>query len=1090
MSSFVYANGGITPLLNGTNFFGWQQAVLDAAYAGGFINVLLGKSLKPDDPLDLNPDVVKRETPLPDLAETQRAAARVEDIQLTTGDDINEGVGLMTDQKGKTVSVDQRRREYLLWERQNFSAKSLLLKSVDDSFHWEVVDTELASEAWKSICDAHQFNQSAVIASIRSDLRKFVLLDQGDMQAHLRIFGGLVERGIKSQMTEFNSDHARCEVFIESLPWSLKDIRREFYALPLSQQTFPKLRASYLEEMRERKASKERQDEVINGNVFSTVRGARGGYRGGRDGSRGGVARRPDTPRYPGKTTTQKDIYIQNSKPPQGKCFKCGEYGHWKKDCRKKETTLTAQEHQDYSMATMSGIRIKDQSDTTIVTWIVDTGATQHMTGNALLLSDVETFSNPKTFNTIDFTSTATAVGNVSCISPSGKFFEIHGVYYVPNANMNILSAKRLFKRGWTPIFTENGGEIINNGEMYTMMEAEELWTVDIRRPAVQSNKALLSKAHGGKTLEEWHRVLGHLAISSILKLEESGTVEDLLIKGDRSRFTTDQCESCMVSKSTRLTFGHIPMRATKPLELLHSDIAGPFIMTPDGFQYYGTLVDDYTGIVSIFPLRTKDEVKEKVMDNVRLLERQLDHKVKVIRTDGGREYLGPTWTHFLRYSGIIHQITTPYTPQLNGVAERMNRTIKEMAGAILRESGLGPEKWREAALYVMGLLNRTRVVSDKKTAYEWLFKRKPRLSTIHPFGCEAWIHIPEERRAKSDLTLPKAWKGRLIGLPNETSGWRFLHPTTGIVANSRDARFPRDGAMNFQRSDDEATIEQSGMEPAVPENEPVDNVSAEPVDDDLPSDNHSPLVETDTEVQRTTPVTTEPEMQVSVDSQPKRYDLRQRRPQVLLQSTPAIIGGDDRFPAWILSVQGGLTDPDPWTYEEAMTSARREEWKDAMQKEFSNMSKASTWEDAVLPGDRKLVGCKWVYKTKRDEHGRITSHKGRIVAKGYSQIPGQDFDSTSSPVARTTSLRIILTIAAKQNLCLGQMDFVAAFLNGVLDRPIYMECPPGYTLAKGFNCVKLNKALYGLKQSGRTKLGTSPRRSSYRRGLGTYRLF
>ena len=130
------------------------------------------------------------------------------DAVLAAGEEDSAGEGaekevVDVEAKGKVISVDQRWREFLVWEKQNFEAKSLLfLKSVDESFHWEIVDTELASEAWKSICDAHQFNQSSVIAQIRSDFRKFVLLDNGDMQAHLRMFGGLVERGIKSNMTD------------------------------------------------------------------------------------------------------------------------------------------------------------------------------------------------------------------------------------------------------------------------------------------------------------------------------------------------------------------------------------------------------------------------------------------------------------------------------------------------------------------------------------------------------------------------------------------------------------------------------------------------------------------------------------------------------------------------------------------------------------------------------------------------------------------------------------------------------------------------------------------------------------------------
>ena len=131
---------------------------------------------------------------------------------------------------------------------------------------------------------------------------------------------------------------------------------------------------------------------------------------------------------------------------------------------------------------------------------------------------------------------------------------------------------------------------------------------------------------------------------------------------------------------------------------------------------------------------------------------------------------------------------------------------------------------------------------------------------------------------------------------------------------------------------------------------------------------------------------------------------------------------------------------------------------------------KAGTWEDAVLPEGRKLVSCKWVYKTKRDQHGEITSQKGRIVAKDYSQIPGQDFDAISSPVARMTSLRVILTIAAKQNLVLGQMDFVAAFLNGVL-ADLYGVSTGVYTI-EGSQLREAKQSALRFKASGTNLVG------------------
>ena len=176
--------------------------------------------------------------------------------------------------------------------------------------------------------------------------------------------------------------------------------------------------------------------------------------------------------------------------------------------------------------------------------------------------------------------------------------------------------------------------------------------------------------------------------------------------------------------------------------------------------------------------------------------------------------------------------------------------------------------------------------------------------SEIQPFGGEASVHIPQEARLKSDLTLPKAWEGILVGRHSAVRNTRFSMSRAGGRLHSRDVRFPRSGGMKFEAKEREEVL------------------------------GHQLI---------------------------RKNGRRQG-----IKSSP-------------------------------------------------NMRQVGRWEDAVLPKGRTLVGCKWVFKTKRDQHGAITSYKARIVAKGYSQIPGQDFDAISSPVARLTSLRIILTMAGKK---------------------------------------------------------------------------
>src|SRR5579875_989961 len=127
------------------------------------------------------------------------------------------------------------------------------------------------------------------------------------------------------------------------------------------------------------------------------------------------------------------------------------------------------------------------------------------------------------------------------------------------------------------------------------------------------------------------------------------------------------------------------------------------------------------------------------------------------------------------------------------------------------------------------------------------------------------------------------------------------------------------------------------------------------------------------------------------------------------------------------------------------------------------------TWKLAPLPKDRKSVGCKWVFKTKKDALGNVMRYKARLVARGFSQVEGVDFHETFAPVAKFTTIRCILAIGAAMDLEIHQMDVKTAFLNGELEEDIYMDQPQGFVEEGTQHLVcKLKKSLYGLKQSPR----------------------
>lgn len=158
--------------------------------------------------------------------------------------------------------------------------------------------------------------------------------------------------------------------------------------------------------------------------------------------------------------------------------------------------------------------------------------------------------------------------------------------------------------------------------------------------------------------------------------------------------------------------------------------------------------------------------------------------------------------------------------------------------------------------------------------------------------------------------------------------------------------------------------------------------------------------------------------------------------------------------------------DIEPLNYKSALQIP---EWKQAMREEYAALMNQHTWSLVPLPPDKNLVSCKWLFKLKRNADGSIARHKARLVARGFSQEYGVDYDETFSPVVRHTTVRLILGLAAHHNWNLHQLDVKNAFLHGYLTEEVYMSQPGGFEDNKNPNLVcKLHKSLYGLKQAPR----------------------
>lgn len=143
--------------------------------------------------------------------------------------------------------------------------------------------------------------------------------------------------------------------------------------------------------------------------------------------------------------------------------------------------------------------------------------------------------------------------------------------------------------------------------------------------------------------------------------------------------------------------------------------------------------------------------------------------------------------------------------------------------------------------------------------------------------------------------------------------------------------------------------------------------------------------------------------------------------------------------------------------------AVKDENWRLAMRSELDALERNNTWELVSLPPDKKPIGCKWVFRINYKSDGTIERYKARLVILGNKQVEGFDYNETFSPVAKMTSVRLFLSVAAIKGWYLYQMDVHNAFLHGDLDEEVYMHLPPGFS-ASGDSVCRLRKSLYGLR--------------------------
>lgn len=736
-------------------------------------------------------------------------------------------------------------------------------------------------------------------------------------------------------------------------------------------------------------------------------------------------------------------------------CYNCGKKGHVSRKC-KKPKKQDGESNESAKTAFVASAHGGQECE-----WYIDSGASSHMTPHGNLLTKLRSTEVKQIKSANNAKLDVKAAGSIN-MKMKQNAIEVQNVLYVPELAANLLSVSNLVRKGNTIVFDENGCTIRNmNKEIVANCKAEngvyKFKTSGMCMLARQKCSAIT-----------WHRRLGHLNVQSMKKMRD-GAVDGIDFDDDDAAI--QQCETCAKGKQTRSVFKASKTSTSRALELIHSDLMGPMETKSIGqAKYILTFVDDFTKKVFVYFLRSKSDVLAMFIEFKVYVENQTEKKIKIFRTDNGTEYCSNEFNKFCKASGIQHQLTNAYTPQQNGIAERMNRTLVEKARCLLFDAELPKLFWAEAVNMAAYIVNRSVCSSHDRTPDEMFLGKRVDLSGLRIFGSPVMVHVPKEKRRKWDQ---KSSKMVFVGYDNNTKGFRCVDKKTHKLIISRDVKFNEDiGDEKFTfctepkiKTTTDSVREDNG-EVAQPAGNDDGGETAQDVDhaDETSSEINDPppvVVNLDDSTYDTPD---EDDTTYTDDGADPEYVPDESIGNVVARE-PMTTRRKGKLRNFQITNFAFLVDP--VTVTEASKRGDAAEWKKAMHEEIRAHEINGTWSLVELPSNGKPIKAKWVFKTKTDDEGNIVRHKARLVAKGCSQRYGIDYHETYSPVVRYTSIRFLIALAVQNDMKIHQMDAITAFLQGDLDEAIYMEQPEGYEDGSNLVC-KLNKAVYGLKQAGR----------------------
>ena len=996
---------------DGGNWITYKERVTTAVYARGLRRYLEGRAVCPA-PLAMSTATV----PVPVMPGGSNATeAEIE---------------------AHEVKIDEYHQKDSLVKQQLFS-------TITDRVLLRVQKVGASSAVWAAICKIHEDKSDLVQIDLRRRLSDTRCEESADIRNH---FGELLKlREALAGMGTSLSDTDFTAIIMSSLPESYRPILSSMSAGARIAKTSltPYDLISFVTEEYEH-------------HQLMTSR----------------VAKKSGNSAFSADAQKRKGSAQVKGASPDTVCYNCNRKGHFKSDCwssgggkegqgPNRDTRRGAKSpRQTASIVAVPEVQkdfafaLEEIRPTEIRCAIIDSGATSHFCPDRtkfVTFSEIEA----QDVRTADG-STVSAIGrgDVKIDLPFGKTHTtvtLKNTLYTPKMALTLISTTRMASAGFAVHFESKMCKI-----MSPLPDRKVIATIPQIGGLYSIAASVQHEAHVAKlTVSDLHRALGHVAQPAVIDAVRNGLIEGVELD---STSIPEFCVACTKAKAVRQSFpAESKNRSTKYGAIIHTDLWGPAqTASLSGSLYYMSFTDDYSRETKVRFLKLKSEAFAAFKDyDAQLARQHPDAKIRTLRSDRGGEYLSAEFSAYLKERGIVRQLTVHDSPQQNGVAERLNRTLVEHARAMLLGKDMPMYLWAEAIQYATWLKNRfpSRAIPGY-TPHALVYKTKPNLGNAHEFGCKVYVHTTDGGKLEA-----RASEAIFVGIDEQSKGFRIYWPHHRKVSVERNVVFeplqPRKPAEVMDEGEYDAVEHSNGRANGQSIVHPV------------------PQTHSQASVQPSAPPKTPPASPAPLPAPTAPRITRTRQPPGYYralnegqQASSAIaVTSDIEHSSIHWALAAAEAEP---TLREALSGPDGPEWQAAVDYEIAQLEKLEAWKVVTPPHNANIIPCHFILATKRGPDGEKLKLRARLVTNGQRQKHGIDYAETFAPTTNMTTIRTVLCIAAHRDWEIHQIDVKSAYLNAQLHDDIYMRAPPGYLKSADLGKVlKLLRSLYGLKQAG-----------------------